>query len=224
MSIAQAFPAMDRPSSRWLLLGSLALNLFFVGIAIAMMVRSPAPSWDRNVFVRVERLAATLPPTDADILRGEINTNRTAIENAQAAYHAAQDSIHNVLRQEPFDADRDDEDPDGPVDVGSDDSGRFCHNRYEDFTGWPAGLGQLAAGAEARQRQTVVVSLPPSSCGRVLKDFLNARGWEAQGGGNESLGAPVLDHVAGPEPDTAARRLPADRRQAGAGAEYSVVL
>ncbi|MGC1867502.1 MAG: hypothetical protein WA720_15195, partial [Pseudolabrys sp.] len=86
MSIAQAFPAMDRPSSRWLLLGSLALNLFFVGIAIAMMVRSPAPSWDRNVFVRVERLAATLPPTDADILRGEINTNRTAIENAQAAY------------------------------------------------------------------------------------------------------------------------------------------
>ena len=63
-----------------------------------------APSWDRNVFVRVERLAATLPPADADILRGEINTNRTAIENAQAAYHAAQDSIHKVLRQEPFDA------------------------------------------------------------------------------------------------------------------------
>ena len=105
MSIAQAFPAMDRPSSRWLLLGSLALNLFFVGIAIAMMVRSPAPSyWDRNVFVRVERLAATLPPADTDILRGEINANRTAIENAQAAYHAAQDSIHDVLRQEPFDA------------------------------------------------------------------------------------------------------------------------
>ena len=92
MSIAQAFPAMDRPSSRWLLLGSLALNLFFVGIAIAMMVRAPAPSyWDRNVFVRVERLAATLPPADADILRGEINANRAAIENAQAAYHAAQD-------------------------------------------------------------------------------------------------------------------------------------
>ena len=36
MSIAQAFPTMERPSSRWLLLGSLALNLFFVGIAIAM--------------------------------------------------------------------------------------------------------------------------------------------------------------------------------------------
>ena len=105
MSIAQAFPTMERPSSRWLLLGSLALNLFFVGIAIAMMVRSPAPSyWDRNVFVRVERLAATLPSADADILRGEIQANRAAIESTQVAYHSAQDSIHDVLRQEPFDA------------------------------------------------------------------------------------------------------------------------
>jgi len=105
MSIAQAFPTMERPSSRWLLLGSLALNLFFVGIAIAMLVRSPAPSyWDRNVFVRVERLAATLPPADADILRGEIQSNRAVIESAQSAYHTAQDSIHGVMRQEPFDA------------------------------------------------------------------------------------------------------------------------
>jgi len=105
MSIAHAFPAIERVSSRWLLLGSLALNLFFVGVAIAMVVRAPAPSyWDRNVFVRVERLAATLPPTDAGILRDEINANRAAIESAQTAYHTAQDHIHDVLRQEPFDA------------------------------------------------------------------------------------------------------------------------
>jgi len=106
MSIAHAFPTMERGSSRWLLLGSLALNLFFVGVAIAMAVRAPTPSyWDRNVFVRVERLAATLPPADADILRGEINANRSAITDNQLAYHKAQDSIHEVLRQEPFDAD-----------------------------------------------------------------------------------------------------------------------
>src|SRR5215471_7469872 len=105
MSLAQAFPAMERGTSRWLLLGSLALNLFFVGVAIAVVVRAPAPSyWDRNVFVRVERLAATLPPADADILRGEINANRAAIESAQTAYHTAQDHIHDVLRQEPFGA------------------------------------------------------------------------------------------------------------------------
>ena len=104
MSIAHAFPTMERGSSRWLLLGSLALNLFFLGVAIAMAVRAPAPSyWDRNVFVRVERLAATLPPADADILRGEINASRSTIADNQLAYHKAQDSIHEVLRQEPFD-------------------------------------------------------------------------------------------------------------------------
>lgn len=104
MSVAHAVPVATPNSSRWLLLGSLALNLFFVGIAIAMLVRAPASSfWDRNVFVRVERLAATLPPADADLLRGEINANRSTIETAQMAYHAAQDHIHDVLRQEPFD-------------------------------------------------------------------------------------------------------------------------
>jgi uncharacterized membrane protein len=104
MSIAHAVPTVTRGSSRWLLLGSLALNLFFVGVAIAMAVRAPAPSyWNRNVFVRVERLAATLPPADADLLRGEINANHAAIETAQTSYHTAQDHIHEVLRQEPFD-------------------------------------------------------------------------------------------------------------------------
>ena len=104
MSIAHAVPTIERGSSRWLLLGSLALNLFFVGVAIAMAVRAPAPSyWDRNVFVRVERLAATLPPADGDVLRGQINANRAAIEGTQTEYHEAQDHIHEVLRQEPFD-------------------------------------------------------------------------------------------------------------------------
>lgn len=104
MTIAHAVPSTTSGSSRWLLLASLALNLFFVGVAIAMAVRAPTPSyWDRNVFVRVERLAATLPPADADILRGEINANRAAIDTAQTAYHTAQDHIHEVLRQEPFD-------------------------------------------------------------------------------------------------------------------------
>jgi uncharacterized membrane protein len=104
MSLAHAVPTMERGSPRWLLLGSLALNLFFVGVAIAMAIRTPAPSyWDRNVFVRVERLAATLPPADADILRSQISAKRPAIEETQNSYHTAQDGIHQVLRQEPFD-------------------------------------------------------------------------------------------------------------------------
>ncbi|MFA6266824.1 MAG: hypothetical protein WC670_14060, partial [Pseudolabrys sp.] len=63
MTAAQFMPTAARSSTRWLLLGSLALNLFFVGIAIAMAVRPAPPSrtWDRDVFVRTERLAAGLP-------------------------------------------------------------------------------------------------------------------------------------------------------------------
>jgi uncharacterized membrane protein len=105
MSIAQLAPAMTRGTSRWLLLGSLALNLFFIGIAVALAIRAPAPrTWDRNVFVRVERLAGTLPAADADILRGQIKANRDKIEDAQTKYHTSQDMIRTALRQEPFDA------------------------------------------------------------------------------------------------------------------------
>jgi uncharacterized membrane protein len=104
MTIARYAPAITRGSSRWLLLGSLALNLFFIGVAVAMAIRAPAaPAWDRNVFVRVEHIADTLPPADADLLRGQINANRQMIDDAQRQYHAAQDQIHATLRNEPFD-------------------------------------------------------------------------------------------------------------------------
>ena len=104
MSIAHAMPTTTSGSSRWLQLGSLALNLFFVGVAVAMSIRAPAPSyWDRDVFVRVERLAATLPPADADLVRGAMNANRGVIAAAQLKFQEAREHIHNMLRQEPFD-------------------------------------------------------------------------------------------------------------------------
>jgi uncharacterized membrane protein len=108
MSIAHAFsPPLRSSGSRWLLLGSLALNLFFVGVAAAMAIRAPAPPsrWDADVFVRIERLAANLPPADADTLRGAIETNHDMIGGAQTAYHRARDSIRATLREEPFKAD-----------------------------------------------------------------------------------------------------------------------
>jgi uncharacterized membrane protein len=93
-----------RNSSRWLLLISLALNLFFVGVAVAMAVRAPTPpSWDRDVFVRVGRLAATLPQADAALLRAQFGINRDIIEKTQSTYRGAQDEIHETLRKSPFD-------------------------------------------------------------------------------------------------------------------------
>jgi uncharacterized membrane protein len=109
MSMAhQLSPTMTSGSSRWLLLGSLALNLFFIGAAIALAVRPPAPpasAWNRDVLVRVERIVASLPPADATILRSQIDANRDGIESAQTKYRASQDVIRQTLRAEPFDAD-----------------------------------------------------------------------------------------------------------------------
>lgn len=97
-------PMTGRNVSRWILLGSLALNLFFVGVAVAMAVRPHGPPpWDRNVFVRVERIAASLPQSDADVLRQQIKARQDTIEQAQTKYRAAQDAIRGMLRQEPFD-------------------------------------------------------------------------------------------------------------------------
>jgi uncharacterized membrane protein len=104
MSVAQLAPAMTRGSSRWLLLGSLALNLFFIGIAIALAVRAPPPrNWDPDVFVRMERLATALPPADGNVLRSQMNDNHGAIAQAQTKYHAARNAIRETLRQQPFD-------------------------------------------------------------------------------------------------------------------------
>jgi uncharacterized membrane protein len=104
MTVAQAVPATNRSGPRWLLLGSLALNLFFVGVAVAMAVRGPPPHprWDPNVFVRVERIARTLPPADGAILRDAMNANHAAIDQAQTAFYAAREEIHETLRQDPF--------------------------------------------------------------------------------------------------------------------------
>lgn len=104
MAQTRTMPATERRSTRGLLLASLALNLFFVGVAIAMVIRGPAPppTWDRNVFVRTERIAATLPPADGAILRGSVDSIRPALETAQTEYRTSQDKIREAVRQEPF--------------------------------------------------------------------------------------------------------------------------
>ena len=105
MTATHVMPAATRPATRWLLLGSLALNLFFIGIAIAMAVR-PAPTmrnWDRDIFVRTERLAEGLPKDDGAILIAQMNANRATIETTQKQYRAAQEAIRDSFRKEPFD-------------------------------------------------------------------------------------------------------------------------
>lgn len=104
MTITHATSSLHTSSPRWLLLASLAVNLFFIGVAVALLVRAPAkPTYDRNVFVRIDRLAATLPPSDGAKMRAEIAAHHDSVAAAQTNYRAAQDAIRATLRQEPFD-------------------------------------------------------------------------------------------------------------------------
>jgi uncharacterized membrane protein len=103
MSIASALSSPSSVSHRTLLFGSLALNLFFIGVTAALLIRSPNPA-PRNVSARIERLAESLPAADALKLRTEFAAAGSAVEKARADYDKARDGIRDVLRREPFDA------------------------------------------------------------------------------------------------------------------------
>jgi uncharacterized membrane protein len=105
---------MDMPerSSRWLLIGSLALNLFFIGTVGALAVRHmfapaqpAATERPRTAAARIERLAAPLPPADADKLRAAFASRATAAESAREALTRAFERMQGALRAQPFNAD-----------------------------------------------------------------------------------------------------------------------
>jgi uncharacterized membrane protein len=104
MTMSHALSSPSGITHRALLFGSVALNLFFVGITVALLVRSPAPTPPRNVATRIEQLAQTLPPDDGAKLRGAYAREHTDVNAARAAYEKARDGIRAELRREPFDA------------------------------------------------------------------------------------------------------------------------
>jgi uncharacterized membrane protein len=103
MTMSHAHSSPSGITHRALLFGSVALNLFFIGITIALLVRSPTPSPPRNVATRIEQLAQTLPPDDGAKLRGAYSLEHTDVNAARTAYEKARDGIRAVLRREPFD-------------------------------------------------------------------------------------------------------------------------
>ncbi|SRR5271155_1337388 len=97
---------------RWLLLGSLALNLFFVGAAGAVALRysSPVPlatvtRIDHSLAARFNRIAATLPPADAQVMRTQLRVEAQKVASAQADLRLSQDEMRKSLRAEPYDPD-----------------------------------------------------------------------------------------------------------------------
>jgi uncharacterized membrane protein len=111
MMSALSTAAGDDRASRWLVFGSLALNLFFIGAGGAFLIRhtvatatTATPPVDRSVGGRIDRIAATLPSADATILRDAFKADAPRIEASQAALRREQDAVRAALRAEPFDA------------------------------------------------------------------------------------------------------------------------
>ena len=107
--MATASTPGDR-TSRVILLTSLALNLFFLGLISAGPVRHLFHPHQRVVIEprrsaaeRIDRLASTLPTEDADKLRAAFRTKDRMLESAHAAYRKAQETMRSTLRTEPFD-------------------------------------------------------------------------------------------------------------------------
>jgi len=96
---------------RWLLLGSLGLNLFFVGAAGAVAIRysSPVPlatvtRIDHSLAGRLDRIAAKLPPADAAVLRAQLRDKEVNVAVAETDLRLAQEDVRKSLRAQPFDA------------------------------------------------------------------------------------------------------------------------
>jgi len=106
-------PSMDGGARlRTLLLGSLALNLFFVGAAGAVAVRysGPAPlatvaRIDHSLAGRLDHIAAILPPADGELLRMQVRAEAEKVAAAQADLRLAQEDVRKSLRAQPFDPD-----------------------------------------------------------------------------------------------------------------------
>jgi uncharacterized membrane protein len=103
--------AMPDRSSRWLLVGSLALNLFFIGTVLSLAARPyvmpgqpAATERPRTAAARIERLAAPLPAADAEKLRVAFRARESAAEGARAALNKAYERAQDVLKAQPFDA------------------------------------------------------------------------------------------------------------------------
>ncbi|GGF61083.1 hypothetical protein GCM10007301_21080 [Azorhizobium oxalatiphilum] len=102
-----ARPAPTRAPRRVLLIASLALNLFFIGIAVAVAVHmggkhGPSPL-DRSPNARIDRLAASLPQQDAKEVLAQFKTVQPTIEAGRAASRTAQEEVRRALQAEPFD-------------------------------------------------------------------------------------------------------------------------
>jgi uncharacterized membrane protein len=88
----------------WILLASLVVNLFLVGVVAAYHMRGAAAIGEApGSQLRIERLAETLPKADAERLDVLFRARAAELGEFNAAIRQAQERQRDALRAAPFD-------------------------------------------------------------------------------------------------------------------------
>jgi uncharacterized membrane protein len=88
---------------RWLLVGSLALNLFLVGVVAAYQMRGAVPAAQPSARLNIDQIAETLPPADADRLETVFRSHAAELSEYTTAIRQSQDRERDLFRATPFD-------------------------------------------------------------------------------------------------------------------------
>lgn len=95
---------------RYLLVGSLALNLAFVGAAGAVAYRhvsavpmQPVIGLNHSVTQRMDQMVAILPADDAKVMRAVLRTDAAQLAAAETQMRVSHETLRNKLRAEPYD-------------------------------------------------------------------------------------------------------------------------
>lgn len=102
---------VDKPPSRGLRYGliiSLAVNVAFIGCAIAMVLHHhlgpPPPPAGGKAERFISRLAETLPAPDAEKMRSALESKQPDLKRDETEMRAARERADELLRADPFDA------------------------------------------------------------------------------------------------------------------------
>jgi hypothetical protein len=96
----------------YFLVASLTLNLAFAAVAGAMVLRhahtapaalKPVAGMKHGIESHLDRIAASLPPIDAQILREEVDAEAVKLAAAEAEIRLSKEAVRDSLRAEPFD-------------------------------------------------------------------------------------------------------------------------
>lgn len=95
---------------RWLLVGSLTVNLLLLGAAGAMALQhvsavplKPVVGIKHSMEQRLDNIAASLPASDAVVMRTAIRADAVKLAAAETEIRLSQEAVRESLRAQPFD-------------------------------------------------------------------------------------------------------------------------